>query len=424
MGMLAGLVQLPPERFKSTPHVTGELLDDGGTLFGSSVVCVGDVDKDGRDDIAVSAPLAWSKSGRTGQVLILSGTDGGVLRELSGDSEDTWFGNSVFPIELNTRSIPAKLAISCRRKQGKSDVNAVKIVSFDDLHAVATIPGAAGFLGSPGDLDSDRSPDYAVAFHDGSVESTRWISGQSWQPLDRPSISGPIKLLAEDYDGDKIHDYLSLSRELKALQVCSGASGKCISTLKLGPSRDPRGYRSAICTGLEIDGKRAIVLSNPDKERGSAAFSAFSGVTGELALETTFGKWSSSESDQFEFSLVPSSDTKEHDIFFAVRTPFFAEELQAYSGKTLEMLWKAPYAVEKGTTTLATLRARHPFPASDWIVAVGKLRNVPSEGSESDGGEVAILSAATGQARKYFHERDYPMLSLDHYPELQEPAKK
>ncbi|MEO6710497.1 MAG: hypothetical protein ABI054_02885 [Planctomycetota bacterium] len=357
-------------------------------------------------------------------MLILSGADGSVLRAIAGDPEDSWFGGSVCPIEPNTRSIPAQVAISSRRKQGNSFVNAVKIISFDDGHEVATILGAVGFLGSPGDLDDDGYRDHAVSFLDGSVESARWVSGKSWQLLERAAITGQINLLDEDYDGDRIHDYLSWSRERKAVQVCSSASGKCISTLKLGPSRNFRGYRSAVCTGLEVDGKRAIVLSNPDRERGSAAFSAYSGVTGNLALETTFGKWPSSESDQFEFSLLPASDARDHDIFFAIRTPLFAEELQAYSGKTLEMLWRAPYAVEEGTMTLATLRARAPLPAGDLIVAVGKLRHVPSEGRGPDGSEVAILSAATGQARKYFHERDYPMLSPDHYPDTRTPAKK
>ncbi|HUR26615.1 MAG TPA: hypothetical protein VM509_00395, partial [Planctomycetota bacterium] len=60
--------------------------DNGATWFGYSVEAVGDLDKDKHDDLAVSAPNAWSANGQTGQVLVLSGTDGKILRELHGDA--------------------------------------------------------------------------------------------------------------------------------------------------------------------------------------------------------------------------------------------------------------------------------------------------------------------------------------------------
>src|SRR5690349_23937160 len=58
-----------------------EAPDNGATWFGSSIESVGDLDHDGHDDLVVAAPMAWSANGRTGQVLILSGADGKILRE-------------------------------------------------------------------------------------------------------------------------------------------------------------------------------------------------------------------------------------------------------------------------------------------------------------------------------------------------------
>src|SRR5687767_9466232 len=88
--------QVPtPEMPASSTSANQPPQDNGATYFASSIECVGDLNRDGRDDLAVSAPEAWSPNGRTGQVLILSGTDGQILRELHGDTGEKRFGWSV-----------------------------------------------------------------------------------------------------------------------------------------------------------------------------------------------------------------------------------------------------------------------------------------------------------------------------------------
>lgn len=64
-----------------------------GEQFGRMVVAAGDLDSDGIEDLAVSAP--WYRRGhdqKVGRVELRSGRSGALLYELPGDGPDCWFG--------------------------------------------------------------------------------------------------------------------------------------------------------------------------------------------------------------------------------------------------------------------------------------------------------------------------------------------
>ncbi len=64
-----------------------------GELYGRMVVDVGDIDRDGVDDLAIGAP--WHRRGaddRVGRLELRSGRTSKVLTVLFGDEADAWFG--------------------------------------------------------------------------------------------------------------------------------------------------------------------------------------------------------------------------------------------------------------------------------------------------------------------------------------------
>ncbi len=64
-----------------------------GELFGRMIVATGDLDGDGVEDIAIGAPAhRRGDADRVGRVEIRSGRSGAVLGELFGDEADCWFG--------------------------------------------------------------------------------------------------------------------------------------------------------------------------------------------------------------------------------------------------------------------------------------------------------------------------------------------
>ncbi len=64
-----------------------------GEIFGRMIVAAGDVDGDGVEDLAIGAPWYRHESAEgVGRVELRSGRDGKVLGELIGDEPDCWFG--------------------------------------------------------------------------------------------------------------------------------------------------------------------------------------------------------------------------------------------------------------------------------------------------------------------------------------------
>ena len=64
-----------------------------GELYGRMIIATGDLDGDGVDDLAIGAP--WYRrdgADKVGRVELRSGRSGAVLAELFGDGADCWFG--------------------------------------------------------------------------------------------------------------------------------------------------------------------------------------------------------------------------------------------------------------------------------------------------------------------------------------------
>jgi hypothetical protein len=64
-----------------------------GELFGRIVATAGDLDGDGTDDVAIGAPWHRRKAAdKTGRMELRSGRSGKILAEFFGDEADCWYG--------------------------------------------------------------------------------------------------------------------------------------------------------------------------------------------------------------------------------------------------------------------------------------------------------------------------------------------
>jgi hypothetical protein len=118
-GTLAGFVQV----FSSSTGAEIRRWEgkQGGELYGRMVASAGDVDGDGVDDVAIGAPwFRVGSSSRVGRVEIRSGASGAVLVEWVGEGADAWFGWHIrrAPAPASAAGQPALLVGSLRATVG------------------------------------------------------------------------------------------------------------------------------------------------------------------------------------------------------------------------------------------------------------------------------------------------------------------
>ncbi|MCC6782653.1 MAG: FG-GAP repeat protein [Planctomycetes bacterium] len=185
-----------------------------GENLGSSLAAAGDLDRDGRGDLAMGG-IERLRFG-AGLVRIVSGASGVELRTLRGIGGDEFGHALALGPDWNQDGWPELVVGAPARNVSSalSSAGAVLVISGRDGSTLATIDGRARFqrlghaLSIPADLDGDGAPDLALGSLNGSVEL--------W------SLVGPTRLFAQsgagrhgsvlgdggDVDGDGAHDLL------------------------------------------------------------------------------------------------------------------------------------------------------------------------------------------------------------------------
>ncbi len=277
-------------------HLIALLLATSGdaSTFGKSLALVGDLDGDRCSEIAVGSPS--DGEGRRGKVFLFSGKSGALLRELSGEGENSGFGSDVAAIGDQDGDGVPDLAVGSPFVRGQGTQGRVAIVSGKDGKRIRALEAEPGehYLGTDlvalGDLDGDGKEDLLLRARvgGGPTEHERFVgvsaaTGKRLFVVDSPpgvlacDLGRPIARVF-DVDGDGVPDFAVEFGQV--VHVRSGKDGKELKSFSSPNGTKLFGYSICAVRGtnpsLEIgdptDGDGGSVRRFSLKADGSALF--------------------------------------------------------------------------------------------------------------------------------------------------------
>lgn len=237
--------------------------------FGFRAAAAGDIDGDGRPDVAISAPSNSENGDLAGKVYVYSGATGELIRSYLGENPGDMFGERIWgEFDLDGDGRGELLIGTIKYGPEAPGAGRAYLYSGADGSLIRTFDGeAAGDefcsrLKTIGDLDGDGVPEIAVSafYHDGSAVDSGRVYVYSGRTLDLLyQVSGEragdrlgrVVQDLGDINGDGYDDFALASpfistpeqgAQVGRVLVLSGRDGSTLLRLTGEAARDHFGY--------------------------------------------------------------------------------------------------------------------------------------------------------------------------------------
>ncbi len=260
-------------------------------FFGFSAAGAGDVNKDGFADIIVGSQATNNAGQGNGKARIFSGQTGNILYTLNGDTNGDMFGYSVDGAGDLNKDGYDDVIISALIG------NYTRVVSGIDGSTLTTLTvGANRNVVGAGDLNNDTYPDLLLGKADGTTVAVSGQDYSTLHTYTAPgtgSQAGRGVASAGDLNGDGYDDFI-VGRVVKnayagSVDVVSGKDGSLIGTVSGDNENDYLGLSVAGIGDIDNDGIPEIIAGaygDNGNDSGSVSIYAITVDSGVINTDT------------------------------------------------------------------------------------------------------------------------------------------